>query len=175
MTHPIVSETADWLDEVFDGMTVDQATGEIFSPDGPPAEIVEDLGADLDAKIDGYAAALRRLDANAAICAEEAERYKIRQRIIENRATRLREWIAYCMRVSGRKKVATATTTASIVQNGGKQPIAWHCKVEDLPMEYVITDIVVKPNTEKVRAALEAGEDIEFASLVPRGSRLQIK
>lgn len=175
MTHPIQDHTADWLDELFDGMTVDPATGEIIATDHPPTEVVADLTSDLDSRIDGYANTLRRLDANAKVCAEEAERFSIRQRIFENRAKRLREWIAYSMALSGRTKVATAKTTATIVQNGGAVPLDIHEPAEAIPLEYVTTELVVKPNREKIRAALEAGEELPFARLMERGSHLRIK
>jgi hypothetical protein len=177
MTHPIKSETADWLDEVFDGMAVDTETGEVsdLTYSSPPPEIAADLAGDIDAKIDGYAAALRRMDVNAAICAVEAERFKNRQRIIENRARRLREWIAYCMALAGRKKVATATTTATIVQNGGELPLDIFEPVEQLPEEFVKAEVIVRPDRLKIRKALESGADLSFARLMDRGSHLRIK
>lgn len=168
--HPIASATADWLDDLL----VDPNTGEVIEfTDTPPEAVVTDLAPNIDAKIDGYAAAIRRWEANAEVCKQEEQRYAVRRKIWENKAKRLKEWISYVMLTTNRQKVATPTTTAQIVPNGGKPGIDLHGDLAEIPTEYL--KIETKPDMEKIRAALERGESLPFARLLDRGSHLRIK
>ncbi len=168
--HPIASSTADWLDDLL----VDPNTGELLDvTDTPPEAVVTHLASNIDANIDGYAAAIRRYKANAEICAQEERRYATRRKIEENKAKRLEEYVSYVMLSTGRQKVKTATTTAQIVPNGGKPGIDLHGDPATIPTKYL--EFVTRPDMAKIREALERGEKLPFATLMDRGSHLRIK
>ncbi len=168
--HPIASSTADWLDDLL----VDPNTGELLDvTDTPPEAVANDLASNIDAKIDGYAAAIRRWESNAEVCRQEEQRFAVRRKIWENKAKRLKEWISYVMLTTNRQKVATPTTTAQIVANGGKPGIDLHGDPAAIPTEYL--EFVTRPDMAKIREALECGEKLPFATLMDRGSHLRIK
>ena len=60
--------------------------------------------------------------------------------------------------------------TFNIAKNGGKQALTID---GDVPEEY--TKTVIENDTEKIRADLEAGKELPFAHLEPRGESLRIK
>jgi hypothetical protein len=59
-----------------------------------------------------------------------------------------------------------------VVKNGGKLPLS----IDEgcVPEEYIKKVVVESPDKEKIRAALESGEVLPFASLGERGTHLKI-
>ena len=74
------------------------------------------------------------------------------------------------MKQTGKTKFATNLFNFSIVGNGGKQTLTIDGEV---PEEYTKTKI--ENDTEKIRTALEAGQELPFAHLEPRGESLRIR
>ena len=70
----------------------------------------------------------------------------------------------------GKSKFKTELFSFSIVGNGGKQALTIDGNV---PEEY--TKIIIENDTDKIRADLEAGKELPFAHLEPRGESLRIK
>jgi hypothetical protein len=71
--------------------------------------------------------------------------------------------------------VQTTRYTVSLAKVGGKAKLDLRVGVEDLPGWAVTTETIVKANTDVIRDRLEAGEALDFASLMERGTRINIK
>jgi hypothetical protein len=67
-------------------------------------------------------------------------------------------------------KIKTDLHIFTVCRNGGKQPMEITGEVPDNYKR-----IVYETDTEKIRAALEAGEELTFAHLNERGTHLMIK
>ena len=159
-----------------DQIMVNVLTGELI--ESPECELAREaftkaLADDIDSKLDHFGEAIRTFESNARACAEEKERFAIRERILLNKAKRAKEWLQYAMVMANRSKVGTALTTAWIQPNGGKAPVDLHGNPDEVPDEFVRYERRV--DIDKVRAALEGGAELSFARLQPRGSHLRLK
>lgn len=143
------------------------------------AEAIDAWMAELDgafnAKVDNMAALIQTMDVRAEIRRAEAARLTNRAKADEGSAEFLRARLKAVLEQRGTKKMETARFRVSIAANGGKQAIEVMVPTEDLPTWAVRTKVVVDPDKDAIRAKLEAGESLEFATLLPRGSRLSIK
>ena len=77
------------------------------------------------------------------------------------------------MDTMGTNKIQTEHFRVSIAKNGGKQPMYVDPNIEAIPEEYIIRR--PEPDKEKIREALDAGQELEFAKLLERGTHLSIR
>ena len=128
------------------------------------------------AKLDGYVMLIRKLEAEAdAAKAEEAE-WAAKRRAREARAAYLTARLKGHLEKTNQPKVTTAIgRLISVVKNGGAVPMAIKPGTDPaaLPEEFV--RYVPELDRAAVRAALEAGRELDFAELLPRGTGLRIK
>jgi len=75
------------------------------------------------AKVDSYAALIRRRDNEAALCREEAQRLIDRAKAAENDVGRLKRTALAVMERFGVKELRTPTNTLRAQNNGGLQPL----------------------------------------------------
>ena len=90
--------------------------------------------------------------------------------MFENRVNTLKQNLFNAMKSTGKTKFVTNLFSFNIQKNGGKQALTID---GDVPNEY--TKTVIENNTDKIRQALEAGKELPFAHLEPRGESLRIK
>jgi hypothetical protein len=127
-----------------------------------------------DAKVDDYAALIRMCETRAENRMAEVERMKKLAEADDALATKLRQNLIAAMQQTKRTKVQTPRFALSVVANGGKTPV--QITDEDaLPEEFKIPVYSVKIDKEAIRTALENGEPIDGATLLPRGVRLSLK
>lgn len=169
----------DWIDRLDSAIVIDETTGEIVSErdHADQNEITAELAADLDARIDRYADAIRTFESNADACNGEASRFRTREVIWRNKAKRAKEWLMLSMLAAGRKKVGTATTTATVCANGGKEPLDIREPIERIPERFVRTQTIRSVDTDALRAALATGdpEAKSVASIMERGQHLRLR
>ena len=96
--------------------------------------------------------------------------YKISGNVFDNRVNALKQNLFNTMKSTGKTKFATDLFSFNIAKNGGKQTLTIDGYV---PEEY--TKTIVENDTDKIRADLEAGKELSFAHLEPRGESLRIK
>lgn len=135
-----------------------------------------DFATDEAAKSESYYRLIRRFEMEAAAAKAEAEQYAMMARVRENAAGRLKDRMKAHLEFTGRKEAATASGKKFAIQaNGGKQPVKFAdgIDVESLPAEFV--KVVKSIDADAVRAAIVAGEPVEFATLEPRGTHLRIR
>lgn len=134
-----------------------------------------ELAANLHSKTDAYCALIAEIDARAAARKAEAKRLADRAKTDERAADALRERLRFVWETRKLGKVETDRFTVSLAKNGGKAPLDIRCGVEDLPAWAVKRETVVTVDKDAIRARLDAGEPLDFASLMERGTRINIK
>ena len=152
-------------------------TGGEITPEAEAAfnQFEAELAANLTGKVDAYCALIAEIDARAAARKAEAKRLADRAKTDERTADALRERLRFVWEQRRLGKVETDRFTVSLAKNGGKAPLDIRCGVEDLPSWAVRTETVVTANKDAIRSRLDAGESLNFASLMERGNRINIK
>lgn len=126
-----------------------------------------------DQKAEAYAAVIREHETRAEIRKAEAARIAELAKADANRAAKLKQFLMHSMGSLGKRKIETPRFRISIQGNGGLQPMQI-TNLGRVPPEFLKQPEPV-PDTDKIRKALEGGEILEFAELLPRGKRLAIK
>lgn len=151
--------------------------GDISDPDVAAAieSWFAEVQADEATKVGNYIGLIREKELRAAAIAEEIERYKKLQSALVNSASGLKDRLKWYMESKDRKKIETPRGNATICGNGGKLPmqIAETVRPEELPPRF--QKVTVSVNGDAVRDALEKGEQLEFAEILPRGTHLRIR
>lgn len=129
----------------------------------------------LASKLDAYAALIRERETRAAARETEAERLKALAASDAHSAKRLKDRLAWFLRERGVERVETPRFRVSLARNGGKTPVALSVPPEDLPEELCFVRVSYVADTETIRARLEAGALLPYATLGERGYHVRIK
>lgn len=140
------------------------------------AAYVEGMKTLAEEKADGYAKAIREHQAMAKARREEAMRLRDLADAEDARADRLSRFVCDAMRKMGMDRMHGMVFKLRVQQNGGKQPIDVFAATDEIPPQWQDVTMTVKPDKEKLRAALEAGdaEAAKYACLMERGYGLRI-
>lgn len=137
-------------------------------------DTLEGIEGEIEAKADGYAKVIRELQESVEAIGEELERLSKRREMLERNIVRLKKHLFEAMKFTGKSKFKTDLFSFSIAKNGGKRPLEIFTDVpESVPEEYQKHIVAIDRNA--VRAALEAGMELEFATLKERGESLRIR
>lgn len=145
-------------------------------------EVSPEIMAELDSaelamtdKLEACAALRENWLADADAMDKIAAHYAARAKADRKQAERMTEWMRFAMDANGIDKAVAGRYKLSIVANGGKAPmiLADGLDVASLPEQYKAVTVAV--DKAAIRAALEAGEVLEFAKIGERGSSLRIK
>ena len=131
-----------------------------------------ELGTARDMKIDGYCALIREMEARATARYEEARRLKALADADAKKGERLEGRLREFFALHDLKKLDTPRFSLSLVTNGGKQALEVFGEV---PVAFMRSRTVESVDTDKVRAAIESGTSLPFATLKPRGQSLRIR
>jgi hypothetical protein len=133
-------------------------------------DTLEGKEGEIEEKADSYAKIINELLGDAKKIKEEKQRLDERQKMFENRANYLKQNLYLAMKKINKPKFNTDLFSFNIQKNGGKQALTID---GDVPEEY--KKIIKENDNEKIRADLEAGKELPFAHLEPRGESLRIK
>lgn len=133
-------------------------------------DTAEAIEGEIEDKADGYAKIIKELESKQNARKEEAKRLTESAKVFENRVKALKNNLYNAMKATGKTKFATDLFSFNIAKNGGKQTLTID---GDVPEEY--TKTIIENDTDKIRADLEAGKELPFAHLEPRGESLRIK
>lgn len=152
-------------------------TGGEITPEAEAAfdQFEAELAANLRNKTDAYCALIAEIDARAASRKAEAKRLADRAKADERAADALRERLRFFWQQRALGKVETDRFTVSLAKLGGLQPLDIRCSIEDLPSWALKTETVVTVDKEAIRSRLDAGESLDFASLMERRTRISIR
>ena len=164
-----ISEDLERLNELLDEAGDDIQQQELLN------EWLQQLGTERDRKLDGYAALISEMQARAVARKAEAQRLLELAKADEQRAQLLKERLKWFFESYQLKTIETTRYRLSLAKNGGKAPLIFKpgLSPHQLPERFRTTSI--EPNNNAIRAALEAGEELDFASLGDRGTSLRIK
>ncbi len=133
-------------------------------------DTLESIDGEIENKADNYAKIIKELESKQKARKEEAKRLTDSAKVFENRVKALKNNLFNAMKETGKTKFATNLFSFNIAKNGGKQALTID---GDVPEEY--TKTIIENDTDKIRKALENGENLSFAHLEPRGESLRIK
>ena len=133
-------------------------------------DTLESIEGDIEDKADGYAKIIKELETQSNARKEEAKRLTQSAKTFDNKIKMLKSNLFNCMKITGKTKFTTNLFSFSIAKNGGKQVLTVD---GDVPREY--TKTITENDTDKIRQALENGENLPFAHLEPRGESLRIR
>lgn len=133
-------------------------------------DTLESIDGEIEDKADNYAKIIKELESKQKARKEEAERLTDSAKVFENRVKALKNNLFNVMKETGKTKFATNLFSFNIAKNGGKQALTIDGEV---PKEY--TKTIIENDTDKIRKALENGENLPFAHLELRGESLRIK
>lgn len=134
-------------------------------------DTLEGIEGEFEIKADNYARIIKELRAESEKYAAEVERMQKRMETLANNEKRLKQHLYESMKATGKTKFKTDLFSFSIRGNGGKQSMEITDKEKNIPKMYMKR----VPDNEKIRKALESGENLSFAMLKERGEHLSIR
>lgn len=132
-------------------------------------DTLESIEGEIEDKADNYAYIIAEIKNDVNACKAEKTRLEKRQKVLENRENRLKNYLADIMKNTGKTNFKTQLHTFRIQKNGGKRALTIDGEV---PAEY--TKTVTENDTDKIRQALEEGKKLPFAHLEAQGESLRI-
>lgn len=169
------------LFDISDDLLALEDTLDALSDDATPEQIAELIDAalatsgELETKLDNYAALIRQTEARAEARRTEIARLTSLVVADSNRTARLKERLKYFFDSRRISKFETARYKFAIANNGGKLPLEIDGDPELLPEPYRRIRVTITPDQDAIRAALETGEQLDFARFGERGTNLRIK
>jgi uncharacterized small protein (DUF1192 family) len=135
-------------------------------------DTLEAVLGEIEVKADGYAVVLAEIEGRINIVNKEIGRLEAIESALSNTRRRMIDRLKTAMEEIGKKEIKTDLHKFKIVNNGGKLPMT--VQEDCVPEEYTKTEVKITPDKDKIRAALESGEVLPFASLGERGTHLKI-
>lgn len=132
-------------------------------------DTLEALKGELEVKAGGYVHVIKQLEMEADECDKVIDAFKAKKATRTNNVKRMKEALMQAMDIAGVDKLPAGEYTLKIARNGGLQPLV----LGDVPDNYM--KVKLEPDTDKIRKALNDGEDLSFAHLEERGRHLNIK
>ena len=136
------------------------------------ADTMEAVSGELDVKCDSYVVIIKKLEAQVEMIDTELIRLEKNKTALTGNIKRMKSSVLDAIQLTGQRKMETDHFKLSIVKNGGKQPMEVD-EIEKIPQAYISMKPVA--DVEKIRKELEAGGELEFARLKPRGEHLGIR
>lgn len=139
------------------------------------AEWFDTLANDQASKLDGYIGLVKQLEMESAAAKAEADQWAAKARSRTNRVEYLKRRLLDHLTRTGQSKAKTATgRVVAVVANGGAVPIALATDVTADAFPDRLCRIRREIDRDAIRAVLEAGESIPFATFGERGKHLRI-
>lgn len=128
-----------------------------------------------DIKLDRYAALIQFNQTLADAAKAEAKRCADLARIRENRVAAMKARLKMYFEANGITKIETAKHAFTIAGNGGKLPLVIDENTKPEAAPECFQKVTVDFDQDAIRAALESGEELDFARLGERGTHLRVK
>ena len=135
------------------------------------SDTLEGLQLMIEDRANDYGVVYKNIGAEIKALKEEEGNIAKRRISLENNQKRLNEAIKSAMEVLGEKKIVTTKCKFIISNNGGLLPI--EIDAELLPDNY--KKVIVEPDKELIRKAIESGIDVPGVKVLDRGTHLTIK
>lgn len=132
---------------------------------------LESINYELDLKADDYAAVILQLNGKTDMITKEIERLTKIKTAITNNVDRMKQILQWSMEQTGRTEIKTPLHTFKIQKNGGKAPML----INEPEVPDSFKKVILEIDRQKIREALEDGQEFPWAKLAERGSHLRIK
>jgi len=139
-----------------------------------PDELIQWLDTtqlDYDQKVEGYCSVIGELEAITEARKNEANRIRALAELTQSKIDRMKLALKDSLLKLQTPKLETTRYKVWVQNAGGKLPI--QIEEEDVPTEMKKTQLIT--DKDKIREALESGQELSFARLLPRGQVLRIK
>jgi len=133
-------------------------------------DTLEGAEGTLEDKLQNCVLWMREQEAEAAAFKHEIDRLQDRKKAADNRAARMKEWVRLALEIAGKDKIKTQLVSASLGKPSVRTVVD---NAELLPLD--MTELVTKPRTADIKAALDSGEDVPGARLEHGPRRLTIR
>ena len=135
------------------------------------ADTLEALTGELDVKASGYVNVINRLDMEAKKAADLEKKFSDIKKSRENAIKRMKQTLLAAMDLIDKTEIPAGDFTIKIQKNGGQQPI----KIDEELVPDNYRKVILEIDKDKIRKALEGGEELSFARLEERGRHISIK
>ena len=136
---------------------------------------MSEIETNLERKVDNYAALIKELEAKKESRKAEADRLYKLAKTDENTARNLKDRLVWALNEMGIKKLETPRFKVAVTNNGGKTPLDIH-DPEAVPQELQkLIPARYEIDSDKIREALESGQEVAGAILMERGQHLRIR
>ena len=137
-------------------------------------DTLEAVKGELEIKAAGYINVIKQMEMEANACALQKEFWEEKKRVRDNSIKRLKDALCNAMILTGhddKDGLKAGDYTLKVAKNGGKQPMI--VNAEEVPDNYM--KVTYSVDNDKIRKALEDGEELPFAHLEERGKHIAIK
>ena len=134
------------------------------------ADTIEALQGEIGQKCDIIADTITCMNSDVKALDDEIKRLQDRRDMLKKGVQSLREGTQSVLESLDQQKIKTLRHTFTVSNVGGKQALEL---TGEVPAECSI--VKLEPDKEKIRKALESGEELDFAQLKPRAKTLKIK
>ena len=139
-------------------------------------QVVEDtleaVIGEIEVKAEGYVCLLNRLDMELSACKKHRDEWARAYTVRENAIKRLKQRAADAMMQMGKKEIKAGDNVIKLKGNGGTAPLILD-ENKEVPQSYM--KVILEPDKEKIRKAIEGGAELDFAHIAPRGKHIEIK
>lgn len=138
-------------------------------------DTIESLDYDLETSIENITKSIKNLEAAMMAYKDQADFFAEKAKRADNKIARRKGLIKWAMEKRGKDKVKAGNFDVRIQANGGKQGLEYLVSYDKLPDQLSRCEVVYSPVEDKIREALERGEDLsQYVKLKERGSHLRI-
>lgn len=152
------------FNELYALATAEEVDEQVFN------DTLEALTGELEVKGAGYVAVINQLDMEQKKAKELADQFKRKADIRANAIGRMKDALKIAMVQIGTDKIEAGDYTIKLQKNGGKQPLIITGDVPDS-----MCKVILEPDKDRIRAAIEEGQDVGYAYLAERGQHIVIK
>lgn len=135
-------------------------------------DTLEAVIGEIEIKGENYIALINHLDMEMDACDKQIQEWTYRKKVRENAIKRLKQRLAEAMIMMGKDEIKAGVNTIKLQNNGGKAPLIFD-EDKEIPESYM--KVILEPDKEKIRKALEDGKELDFAHIGERGKHIKIK
>ena len=133
-------------------------------------DTLEGLMGEIEVKSAGYVAVINQLDMEQKKAKELSDQFRLKAEIRANSIKRMKQALKDCMERMNLKEIDAGDYTIKLQKNGGKQPLIINGNVPES-----MCKVILEPDKDKIRAAIEEGQELPYAHLDERGQHVVIK
>jgi prefoldin subunit 5 len=138
-------------------------------------DTIESLRYEFEELLEEMVKGIRNLEADKDAYKREMEYYRRKKDEADASITKRKAFIRFLMDKRDTKLVKAGNFTLQIKTNGGKTPLLYYVRPENLPAEFRKESVTYKADDEAIRAFLDAGGESECFQYGSRGTNLNIR